>query len=30
MEYFSYKGEHGIHECIHIEAFKRRAELGDR
>ena len=28
MERFSYKGGCDIRECIHIEAFKRRAELG--
>ena len=27
-EHFSYKGGCGIRECIRIEAFKRRAGLG--
>ena len=30
IECFSYKGECGAHECTHIMAFKRRADLGYR
>ena len=30
MEHFSYKGECGVHEHMHIEAFKRGAGLGYR
>ena len=28
MDCFGYKGGHGVHECMFIEAFKRRAGLG--
>ena len=29
-EHFSYKHECGVHGCMHIEMFKRRAGLGYR
>ena len=30
MEHFSYKGGCGVRERMHIEMFKRRADLGYR